>query len=58
MNEHIKPKAFFPDYTGLLGDLRSERRGKELWNKLSQHPSSTKNCKTVTTRLTAFSVSI
>ena len=40
MNEHINPKAFFPDYTGYLGDLRLERRGQELWGKLSQHPGS------------------
>ena len=40
MNEHINPNAFFPDYTGFLGDLRSERRGQELWKKLSRHPGS------------------
>jgi hypothetical protein len=40
MIKTINPLHFLPDYTGLLGDLRSERRAKELWNKLSQHPSS------------------
>lgn len=40
MNHNINPVAFFPDYTGYLGDLRLERRGKELWQKLSQHPCS------------------
>jgi len=40
MNEYINPKAFFPDYTGLLGDLRSERRAQELWEKLCRHPGS------------------
>ncbi len=37
----ISPLNFYPDYTGKLGDFRSERRGMELWNKLSKHPSST-----------------
>lgn len=40
MNQNINPVAFFPDYTGHLSDLRLERRGQELWRKLSQHPSS------------------
>lgn len=40
MNHNINPVAFFPDYTGHLGDLRLERRGHELWQKLSQHPCS------------------
>ena len=40
MNKNINPVAFFPDYTGHLSDLRLERRGQELWRKLSQHPSS------------------
>jgi len=40
MNHNINPVAFFPDYTGYLGDLRLERRGKELWQKLSRHPCS------------------
>ena len=40
MIETIIPSSFFPDYTGHLGDLRLERRGEELWNKLSTHPSS------------------
>ena len=40
MNGHINPNAFFPDYTGFPGDLRSECRGQELWKKLSQHPGS------------------
>ncbi|MDO5978215.1 IS4 family transposase [Flavivirga spongiicola] len=41
MIETINPQHFYPDYTGKLGDLRSERRGMELWGKLSEHPSST-----------------
>ena len=40
MNNNINPIAFFPDYKGRLGDLRIERRGQELWQKLSQHPCS------------------
>ena len=40
MNENINPIAFFPDYTGYLNDTRLERRGQELWSKLSQHPCS------------------
>lgn len=40
MDHNINPVAFSPDYTGHLGDLRLERRGKELWQKLSQHPCS------------------
>jgi hypothetical protein len=41
MKETINPNFFFPDYTGKLGDLRLERRGMELWSKLSVRPSST-----------------
>lgn len=41
MKETISPQHFFPDYIGKLGDLRSERRGMELWDKLSARPSST-----------------
>lgn len=41
MRELIKPSSFFPNYNGLIGDLRLERRAKELWTKLSLHPSST-----------------
>lgn len=41
MEEIINPHNFYPDYTGKLGDLRSERRGMKLWGKLSMHPSST-----------------
>jgi len=41
MSKDIHPQAFFPDFTGRLGDFRLERRAGELWNKLSQHPSST-----------------
>ncbi|MDO5974834.1 IS4 family transposase, partial [Flavivirga jejuensis] len=41
MRETIHPQHFYPDYTGELGDLRSERRGMELWSKLSRCPSST-----------------
>lgn len=41
MEKTISPLNFYPDYTGKLGDLRSERRGMELWGKLSEHPSST-----------------
>jgi len=40
MNNNINPVAFFPNYKGYLGDLRLERRGHELWQKLSQHPCS------------------
>ena len=40
MNDKINPLAFFPDYTGYLGDLRLEHRGQELWQKLSLHPYS------------------
>lgn len=40
MIELIHPQHFFPDYKGKLGDLRSERRGVELWHKLSERPSS------------------
>jgi hypothetical protein len=41
MIELISPLNFSPDYIGKPGDLRSERRAMKLWNKLSQHPSST-----------------
>lgn len=41
MRETINPQNFSPNYTGKLGDLRSERRGMELWDKLSKRPSST-----------------
>jgi hypothetical protein len=41
MIETIHPSIFFPDYTGHFGDLRLERRAKELYTKLSKHPSST-----------------
>jgi len=41
MRETINPLNFYPDYTGKLGDLRSERRAMELWGKLSERPSST-----------------
>lgn len=41
MEETISPLNFYPDYIGKLGDLRSERRGMELWGKLSERPSST-----------------
>lgn len=41
MEETISPLNFYPDYTGKPGDLRSERRGMELWGKLSERPSST-----------------
>ena len=41
MNDNIDPIGFFPDYTGCFNDLRLERRAKELWRKLSLHPSST-----------------
>lgn len=41
MEETINPLSFYPDYTGKLGDLRSERRGMKLWGKLSERPSST-----------------
>jgi hypothetical protein len=40
MEETISPLNFYPDYTGKLGDLRSERRGMELWGKLCERPSS------------------
>jgi Transposase DNA-binding len=40
MTENINPIAFFPNYTGYLNDIRLERRGQELWKKLSQHPCS------------------
>ena len=40
MNHNINPFVFFQDYTGHLGDLSLERRGYELWQKLSQHPCS------------------
>lgn len=40
MKQNISPSAFFPDYSGYLGDLRLERRGQELWQKLSCHPCS------------------
>lgn len=41
MQETISPESFYPDYIGKLSDLRSERRGMELWGKLSEHRSST-----------------
>lgn len=41
MRETISPQNFYPNYMGKLGDLRSERRGMELWGKLSERPSST-----------------
>ena len=41
MNDNIDPIGFFPDYAGCFNDLRLERRAKELWRKLSLHPSST-----------------
>ncbi len=41
MIELMSPLNILPDYIGKLGDLRSERRGMKLWNKLSLHPSST-----------------
>jgi len=31
---------FIPNYTGVLGDVRLERRGHELWRKLSINPGS------------------
>ncbi len=40
MIDTINPEAFFPNYKGRLGDLRIERRGQELWQKLSLHPCS------------------
>ena len=40
MIETVNPSYFFPNYVGFLGDLRLERRAKELWNKLCNHPSS------------------
>ena len=40
MNTLINPSAFFPDYSGYLVDLRLSRRGKELWNRLNEHPCS------------------
>lgn len=39
--ETIKnPSNFIANYAGLMGAIRLERRGKELWNKLSQTPCS------------------
>jgi len=40
MNDNLDPTGFFPDYTGCFNDIRLERRAKELWRKLSLHPSS------------------
>lgn len=36
-----KPSNFIPDYSGIFGDARLERRGKDLFDRLSLQPSST-----------------
>ena len=36
----LSPTNFIVNYTGLFGDIRLERRGKQLWNKLSINPCS------------------
>ena len=36
----MDPSNFIANYSGLMGDVRLERRGKQLWNKLSQTPCS------------------
>ena len=36
----MEPINFIANYAGLMGDVRLECRGKELWNKLSQTPCS------------------
>lgn len=41
MIEQINPLSFSPNYIGLIGDFRLEKRAKELSNKLSCYPSST-----------------
>src|SRR5690554_3011906 len=41
MKETPDPKIFYPDYSGIMGDPRLERRAMELWSKLSASPSST-----------------
>ncbi len=41
MNNMINPRHFLPDYKGLIGDLRLERRAGALFNRISQRPSST-----------------
>lgn len=40
MISSISPIHFFPDYTGKFGDKRLENRAKNLWSRLSNHPSS------------------
>ncbi len=40
MNKEKNIIEFFPNYSGYFCDSRLERRGKELWKKLNQHPSS------------------
>lgn len=40
MNNLPPPKHFTPDYKGFIGDMRLERRAKELFNRLSQSPGS------------------
>lgn len=41
MLNSISPIHYFPDYTGKFGDKRLEKRAKNLWSRLSNHPSST-----------------
>ena len=36
----MNTSSFIVNYTGLFGDVRLERRGKELWDKLSVNPCS------------------
>lgn len=36
----MEPSNFIADFSGLLGDVRLERRGKGLWDKLSMMPCS------------------
>ena len=40
MESLITPQAFFPDYSGFLGDKRLERRASSLFSILSSTPSS------------------
>ena len=40
MTTIIQPSSFIPDYSGLFGDTRLEKRGKNLWSNLNHQKSS------------------
>lgn len=40
MDDILPPANFFPDYTGLTGDRRLDRRAQNLFVRLSQQPAS------------------